>query len=45
MGFDGIFNLLDWMVLGFGFYAMYSAWVTYSWRIPADPCRNPDPYP
>ena len=27
MGFDGIFNLLDWMVMGFGFYAMYSAWV------------------
>lgn len=27
MGFDGIFNLIDLLVLGFGFYAMYSAFV------------------
>ena len=27
MGFNGIFNLIDWLVLGFGFYAMYSAFV------------------
>ena len=27
MGFDGIFNMLDVLVLGFGFYAMYSAFV------------------
>lgn len=27
MAFDGLFNLIDIMVLGFGFYAMYSAWV------------------
>lgn len=27
MGFDGIFNMLDLLVLGCGFYAMYSAWV------------------
>lgn len=25
MAFDGIFNLIDLLVLGFGFYAMYSA--------------------
>ncbi len=27
MGFDGIFNLIDIMILGFGFYALYSAYV------------------
>ena len=27
MGFDGIFNLIDIIVLGYGFYAMYSAYV------------------
>ncbi len=27
MAFDGIFNMIDLLVLGFGFYAMYSAWV------------------
>ncbi len=27
MAFDGLFNLIDIMVLGAGFYAMYSAWV------------------
>ena len=27
MGFDGIFNMLDILVLGFGLYAMYAAFV------------------
>lgn len=27
MGFDGLFNLIDLIVLGFGFYALYSAYV------------------
>ena len=27
MNFDGIFNLIDIIVLGYGFYAMYSAYV------------------
>lgn len=27
MAFDGIFNMIDVLVLGFGCYAMYSAWV------------------
>ena len=25
MNFDGIFNLIDIVILGFGFYALYSA--------------------
>ena len=27
MNFDGIFNLIDIVILGFGFYALYSAYV------------------
>lgn len=27
MGYDGLFNLIDLCVLGFGFYALYSAYV------------------
>lgn len=27
MEYDGIFNLIDFMVLGFGFYALYAAYV------------------
>lgn len=27
MDFDGIFSMIDWMVLAFGAYALYAAWV------------------